>query len=213
MSYKGNGSSAAFVMSIIVIVILAAILFFVFQDDIALFSTNFNEPTTSQAQGTKTLDYTDGDNSIKVKLNYKSGISISGKAVALRAYDKANNIISASSGNYVLNVISPLDVGVVWGDLAKDNNYQKHNWVINNRVLSIPQSVTNAKLQDLVANYHLIPSTPQTKTDIEDIKVDDTIILKGYIVDVNYSINSGVSNTLKSTNTSKYLYVTKIKSR
>lgn len=211
MSYKNHGSSVTLLISLIIVVILAAILYTVFKDDIALLSNNFNDPILSQTQGTKSFDYTDNGNSINVKLNYKSGISISGKAVALRTYDKANNIISSSSGNYVSNIISPLDVGLVWGELAKNNNYQKHNWSINNRVLSIPKSVTNANLQDSVANFHLIPYTPQVKSDIKNIKVNDTVLLKGYIVDVSYSINNDVSNTLKSTNTSKYLYITKVK--
>lgn len=211
MSYKNHGSSVTLLISIIIVVILAAILYTVFKDDIALLSNNFNDPILSQTQGTKSFDYTDNGNSINVKLNYKSGISISGKAVALRTYDKANNIISSSSGNYVSNIISPLDVGLVWGELAKNDNYQKHNWSINNRVLSIPKSVTNANLQDSVANFHLIPYTPQVKSDIKNIKVNDTVLLKGYIVDVSYSINNDVSNTLKSTNTSKYLYITKVK--
>lgn len=149
-----------------------------------------------------------------VSLTYKAEYSISGRVVGIHTY-----FLPISTGNK----ISPKDIGISWGFLAREENHKKVKWSTwTNRGLIFKvddkewlKSVGGwERFTRNCSNNHIIPSDDNIKKLILKVKKDDYIKLNGYLVDA-YSPN-GFKWTTSTTrtdvgNSCEVLYVTEVK--
>lgn len=158
-----------------------------------------NIPNPSQIQTTGTI--TKIINGSNVKINYVAKYSISGRVVDVHDY----------YGDNIEDILSRKDVGISWGFLVNENNYNKVRWSsIGNRYLSWfsnDGAWVNAmggvnKITEYCSNNHLIPSDNRNKSLIDDIKEGDFVRIEGYLVNVYYK-NSNGSSFYWNTSTSR----------
>lgn len=84
--------------------------------------------------------------------------------------------------------IAPVDIGLVWGELAKPENYKHMKFYSNFRLLTynIPNDFKLSKdvFQTHHSHNHIISATEEVKKKVMSLKMDDIVILKGYLVEV-----------------------------
>lgn len=113
--------------------------------------------------------------------------------------------------------ISPRDFVLAWGDINNPSidkyvTYsQKDRWYFFTVNLQAPVDIDYIDLYS--ANTHIIPATPIIDTMIKDVKVNDIISMKGYLVNVTF-INGYWSSSLIREDTGdgscEIMYVTNI---
>lgn len=148
---------------------------------------NIQEPNQVETTG-KTTKIINGAN---VEIKYVAKYSIRGRVVDICEYNNNNNIESA---------LSPKDVGISWGFLAKEINHEKLNWSsYGNRFLFwnctdgewIGQNGGVNKIGEYWSNNHLIPKDESVEELIDNIKENDFIKIEGYLVNVYCKQNNG----------------------
>jgi hypothetical protein len=125
----------------------------------------------------------------EVNIDYVASYNISGRVV--KTYSYAQYGIS--------NKLSPIDVGLTWGDLAKDENNIKVIWGNSgNRFLTWTiydtdwyNSYGAMNFQKHVSNNHLIASNDDISKKINAITEGEYIHLTGYLVNMTYELENG----------------------
>lgn len=142
-------------------------------------SSNISKPIQKKTSG-GTTKIINGNN---VEINYVAEYTISGRVVNVRNY----------YGYDIIDKLSPRDVGLSWGFLAKDKNHKKLNWYsAKSRFLTwscsdgewIKEIGGKNKIQECHSNNHLIPSDNKIEKLIYSIKEGDFIRIEGYLVNV-----------------------------
>ena len=155
-----------------------------------------------------------GDN---VEITRVASYCINGRVVDVQKYIPYN----------IENQLSPIDVGISWGFLARAENNKKINWFsAGNRFLSwrsddgmwINQMGGVNRISEYNSNNHLIASDENTEKLIKMIKKNDYIRIDGYLVNAYCRRNDGsyfTWNTSTSRNDSgngacEIIYVTNV---
>lgn len=173
---------------------------------------NIKAPTQKKTSGgvTKTI------NGIETNINFIYSYSISGRVVGTQNY------IKSSWGN----ILSPKDVGLSWGFLAREENHKKISWQSSpNRFLywSTKDMEWLRKVGGTGAvninssNSHLIPSDEKTEKLISNIDKNDFIRIEGYLVNIRgekgnkyYTWNSSTSRYDTGDGACEVVYVTDV---
>ena len=171
---------------------------------------NIPAPIQQSASGQviKTIDNTE------VEITFKNSYILAGRVVDVQPYFPTK----------VQNKLSPIDIGVTWGFLARDENHNTVKWSsAGNRFLTFKTS--NPKLMNdmtrvtqHLSNNHLIPADDEIEKQIKALKVDDYIKIEGYLVNVYYTVgtngyftwNSSTSRSDKGDGACEIIYVTKL---
>ena len=86
-------------------------------------------------------------------------------------------------------VLSPLDLALGWGPMSDPANYNRIHWSQDGRWYeysydgTLPQNIAS-RIVHCSANNHLIPSTDTIRDKILSFRVNQTINLKGFLVEV-----------------------------
>ena len=177
---------------IIIIMFLAIIISYIgpnskFANTIKVdYLDNIPEPIQSSATGSSIFKIGKTD----VKLNYLAKYVTVGRVVETFVYVKYKTS----------NSLGPMDIGMSWGNMAKDKNHEKISYsMIGDR--RVRYLISDANWLDRVgginqvgleiANVHVIPATPQIEKKIKKIVEDDYIKLEGYLVGASYKKNNG----------------------
>lgn len=85
--------------------------------------------------------------------------------------------------------ISPLDLLVGWGEMTKPEIYQQIQWSQSGRFgrwrYQDQPPITIEDLQRQVSNMHIIAANKQIAKQLQSIKKDQMVYLKGHLVEVN----------------------------
>ena len=153
-----------------------------------------NIPEPIQTRTTGEVHKIIGNTDLKIEFLYK--YVASGRVILTHNYPQ----------DTIENMLSPKDVGLSWGKLAKNLNRTTVYWALGNRFLSwstqdmdwIKSTGGMRVVKRSYSNNHLIPDTDETKQKIYDIREDDYIKLEGYLVKVTYQMSDGRTYLWKS---------------
>lgn len=171
---------------------------------------NIPAPIQQSASGQviKTVDDTD------VEITFKHSYILAGRVVDVQPYLPTK----------VQNKLSPIDIGVTWGFLARDEYHNTVNWSsVGNRFLTFktnnPELTSNMnRVTQHLSNNHLIPATDDLEKQIKSIKEGDFIKIEGYLVNVYYDVgtngyftwNSSTSRSDNGDGACEVIYVTNL---
>lgn len=97
------------------------------------------------------------------------------------------------------SAVSPLDLGIVWGDLAAPGGTDDIAFGTGHRMIwfsNAPDADLPKAWKDQVTNNHLIPANPQVNDALMAIEVGARVRLRGYLVTVT---GDGISPWRSST--------------
>lgn len=89
--------------------------------------------------------------------------------------------------NDATSAISPLDLGIVWGDLAKPGRTAGIEFRTAPRAVRYrpsPDAVLPADWEEQITNNHLIPADPSVLEALMAVEVGQRVRLRGYLVAV-----------------------------
>jgi hypothetical protein len=89
--------------------------------------------------------------------------------------------------NDLTSPISPLDLGIVWGDLAPSDATNGFEFRTMHRAIwfNPPKGVDLSwQWDDQITNNHLIPATPAVNNALMAVAIGDRVRLRGYLVTV-----------------------------
>jgi hypothetical protein len=199
------------IFSVLLIIILTNFVStLVGKEYIAADLNNIDEPIQVPYNGIDDLQI--GSIDAEVDLNYS--YEISGKVVATFKY------LPITTGNRM----SPMDVGIVWGDLIDEENLKHIKWhETGTRFLHWETKDGTwyqefGSVEGLYSNNHLVPSNNKAKNMIKKIKRGDYIKITGYLVDIfweernrSYSWHSSITRNDQGDGACELIYVTDVK--
>ncbi len=174
---------------------------------------NIKKPKHKPETGGTTL-VVDGEN---IEVNYLASVDISGRVSIMQKCFEHN----------LENKVSPIDLIISWGDLAKNKNSNLVNWSEAGTRgyrydISAEAMQENPQLMNIVKSSHahlsLVPANKEIKSLIKMIKQDDYIRMEGFVVSLNcekknggtFRWHSGYSKSTFAGGKSKLFLVTKI---
>lgn len=154
---------------------------------------------------------------LSIELKYVATYNIAGRVINIHNY----------YGNSLQNQISPKDIGMSWGLMAKSQNYNKVSWTsLGDRRLRINSNDGKwlndmggiDKISEYCSNNHIIPSDTKVEKMINLIKEGNYIRLEGYLVNVfcqkkdgsSFKWNTSTSRTDTKDGACEILYVTNV---
>lgn len=171
---------------------------------------NIPSPVQQSASGQviKTIDDTD------VEITFKYSYVLAGRVVDVQPYLPTK----------IQNKLSPIDIGVTWGFLARDEYHNTVEWSsAGTRFLTFRTNNTELtsnmnRVTQHLSNNHLIPATDELERQIKSIKEGDYIKLDGYLVDVYHTVgtngyfkwNSSISRSDGGDGACEVIYVTNL---
>ena len=120
-----------------------------------------------------------------IQIDAIASYTLSGRIV--RTYDYYSPKVS--------ELLSPKDIGIVWGDLAKDENLSKFKWDHNGGRTLYTYCYDNLWLADKggkeylsshMSHNHLIPSNYKQRNLIDKLSKNDYVQIDGYLVNVTF---------------------------
>lgn len=207
-----------FKILILIVMIVCAIIMYnkdIFVAKSKYISTNLEDlpsPLQEKTKGSATKIIDD----INIDIKYIYSYIINGRVVNTYSYVPVNT----------QNKLSPKDVGLTWGFLAKDEYNNKIKWSSSgNRFLRwkiddgnwYREEIGEYEFNTHVSNNHLIPCDENIENLINKIKEGDYIRITGYLVNVNYddkgrntTWNSSISRVDTGNGACELVYVTNI---
>lgn len=138
-------------------------------------------------------------NGIDIEIKKRYSYEITGRVV--KTYEYKEYYV----GNETYNTIASKDVGMVWGNLVKDENVEKIEFSMPGS-RSLRYSITDGKwvnqmggisnICSKISNNHLITNDDEILDAIAEIKEGDFIRISGYLINAsggNIILNSSVS--------------------
>jgi hypothetical protein len=173
-------------------------------------------PTPTQINKTGAERIERGD--VAATIRYRAIYDIRGIVISTASYAK----------DAVIDRISPYDIGLAWGEMAKHNNlikwHQGHRYVTAS-INALAKFFINKSQEELFQQYsnnHLIFKDDELLEKAQSFQVGDYIRIKGYLVDVDAyrKTEPAIKHSLKTSLTRKddgedsceVLLVTKIES-
>ena len=143
---------------------------------------NIPAPVQQSASGKviKTIDNTD------IEITFKYSYILAGRVVDVQPYLPTK----------VQNKLSPIDIGVTWGFLARDEYHDTIKWssagtrFLNFRTQNPELTRNMNRVSQHLSNNHLIPATDEIEKQIKSIKEGDFIKIEGYLVNVYHDIGT-----------------------
>lgn len=136
------------------------------------------DPVQTQASGgdTKVIDGYDVD------ITYRYAYSVDALVVHTKSY----------SGSGLGDKLSPVDLGLAWGDVAANNTNIDFHWSQRGRwiyweVDNVAELAPIGGLSEVnkqCSNNHIIPATSSVKEKVKKIRRGDRVRLEGYLVDI-----------------------------
>ncbi len=98
--------------------------------------------------------------------------------------------------------LGPVDIGLVWGELTKPENY-RHVKVSSAFRLMMPSvgsevNLTREYIQTHMSHNHIIPANDLILSTVNSLNKNEKVILRGYLVDVRIKHNNGLKSIWKS---------------
>lgn len=126
----------------------------------------------------------------KLQFNGEREIKDSNVFIHAQAFYKIHGRIISIMPYYmgVSGILSPMDIGIVWGELVKKENYSQISCYQSGRVLYYKPK--DRSLYDLdyikkhTANMHIIPADKNVELGLKRIKKEDEIYMEGYLVNI-----------------------------
>lgn len=124
-----------------------------------------------------------------VEISFKYTYSLDALVVSTKEYD----------GSGLADKLSPVDLGLAWGDVAANNEKVDFHWEQRGRWIywqldSYSDLMTVGGEQNIecqVSNNHIIPATKDVKKQALKIRRGDRVRLEGYLVDVSAQRSDG----------------------
>ena len=120
-------------------------------------------------------------------------------------YEITAKVVSIADYNHDKFGISPLDLCMVWGKVANDNNiiYSQGGRLCSFRYTGT-LSVSDNDAISHFSNNHIIPSNDTIAKALKSIKTNDVVTIKGYLVDVTKTYIVGNGKWMWKTSQSRY---------
>ena len=199
------------IFSVVLIYLLTSVIStYIGKEYIAVDLNNIEEPIQRPYDGIDNLEI--GSINVEVDMNYY--YELSGKVVATFKY------LPLTVGNR----ISPLDVGVVWGELIDEENLKHIKWqetgtrFLTWRVQDGRWYEDFGGIEGLYSNSHLVPSNNKIRSKIKKIKTGDYVKITGYLVNLfweerngSYTWQSSITRDDQGDGACEVIYVTDIK--
>lgn len=92
-----------------------------------------------------------------------------------------------------LSRVSPIDLGVAWGEAGKASlrehikfyqPFRRLAWRYNDRESAHKAQEVLPVIMTSVGNWHMIPASPSVARELDKVKVGKVVSLKGYLVNV-----------------------------
>ncbi len=177
---KKKGGWVKWLVLGIVIVIAAVIsVYFVYKGGSRRAIPGLSEPVQTQAQG-QVKKVVNGYN---VDITFLYSYSVDALVVHTKDY----------SGSGIGDKLSPLDLGLAWGDVAATNKSVDYHWSQSGRWIywhvdsyadiAVVGSTENVNRQ--CSNNHIIPASSSVKDTVEKIRRGDRVRLEGYLVNID----------------------------
>lgn len=136
----------------------------------------------------------------------------------LVAYEIDGRIIARQTYSGEIGAdLSPLDLGICWGEMCNDRVLNKINASISERFLYLrysgkrPTEVIGADSELRFSNNHIIPATPEIEAYLTSLRPGQYVSLKGYLVHVSdssgYHWMSSVSRKDRGEGACEVIYV------
>jgi hypothetical protein len=140
------------------------------------------------------------------------------KIIPKAEYDISGQVVSVKRYYSGLDAkIVPLDIGLCWGDIAKEENLKKIQFEQYLRWLRYRLKDYGAfdmeYLNSHAGNLHAVPADKRIRKLLLSVKKNDKIRLKGYLIDIsgnNYSRHSSLSRTDKGDGACEVIYIREI---
>jgi len=167
------------------------------------------EPWQAESINKKTVEFKipDGSFNILLEQEYQIAAIVKGKKYYTFGWESK---------------IAPVDLILVWGRLAEDTvdkyiSYsQSGRWYYYNYKANCP--VTKTYIINHSANNHIIPATKNLRSAIKSIKVNEPVLLKGYLVKIkgkykgkDYFWNSSFTRSDSGNHSCELFYITNLK--
>jgi hypothetical protein len=154
---------------------------YVLVDDLSMLSEPYQESTSGNV-----VEVIDNK---EVNIEYIASYDISGRVVKTYSYAQVG----------IENKLSPIDVGITWGDLVKDENNNKIIWghtvkrFLTWKIYDTEwyNNYGGTNFQEHVSNNHLIPCNDDILKKINAIKEGEYIHIIGYLADISYDLDNG----------------------
>lgn len=108
------------------------------------------------------------------------------EARLLYAYTLEGRVVTRRQfRNDPTSAVSPLDLGIVWGDLARPGGTDALSFRTRPRAVSYraePGAILPRGWETQVTNNHLIPADPSVHAALNGVAVGDHVRLQGYLV-------------------------------
>ena len=151
-----------------------------------------NEPIQSSLlegqDATLVVSIQDHQYSIKPRYNYH----LTGLVVATSDAMGWRNITHRAAGDF----LNTNDICVVWGANAEELDLSQFTFTHGDWTCYVSTSSSEAWRKfkmDGLANNHVLPSTPELAARFRDVRIGDSIVIDGQLVD--YSTDGGASRT------------------
>lgn len=198
------------VLGILLVVIGLTAWYFVYKNGTRRSIQGLPDPVQTQADGgmSKKVDGYDVD------ITYKYSYSIDALVVHTKDYN----------GSKLSDSLSPVDLGLAWGNVAATNTEVDYHWEQSGRWIhwQINTSAEMIKAGGISAvnehcsNNHIIPADSSVESTVKKIRRGDHVRLEGYLVDVYgkkpdgtwFSWNSSTSRTDTGDGACEVFYVT-----
>ena len=179
MTKKGVGVGF-FIIGIILFALLIWIDSLSVEKEIAFADLrNLSAPEQKTTSGSRYMGASDAI----VNLQHLAEYKIQGRVVDVQDYIPYS----------IESFLSPVDFGIAWGELARDENIEKLEFnSIGNRFLKY-NTADREWLADFggwdgvgryIANNHIIPANKEIKKLIDAVRIDDYVEITGYLVRV-----------------------------
>lgn len=155
---------------------------------------------------------------VYVSIKYRAKYDIRGIIVSTASYE----------GDSVTDIISPYDIGLAWGEMAKHNNlikWNKGHRSLTASINAISKWFINKSQEELFQQYsnnHLIFKDEALLEQIKSYEVGDYIRIKGYLVDaegyrktepvIKHKLNTSLTRKDDGEDSCEVILVTKVES-
>ncbi len=216
MGKKKKKSSSSSGGSFVVLLVLFIFIFFIMtRETKPIEYVDSLEKMEPPIQTSTTGSKTHKAGGVDVSLEYVASYSISGQIVYLQNH----------YGSDLDDKVVPIDVGIVWGDLQKDQDKVKFK-ITSQGFLDFTVSDTkwlesfggNDKVISQYSNNRLIPSTSEIEKEFISLREGQHVKIEGYLVNASATDKDGKAYSEKSSTSRKdtgrsgneVIYVTKL---
>ena len=183
-------------ISLIIIAVVAVFVYINIFGGKQISVSNVPEPKQTEAEGGTSFEL----NGYKVYIAFLNTYEMKALAVSSHHY----------YGFGLDNALSPVDLAVCWGSVAKNNGKINFHWHQGGRWVSwrlnsydeLAPIGSESDVNRQSANCHLIPANDSVKKVVMKMKAGDYVKIKGYLADI-YGVNAAGNEFFWTSSTSR----------